>query len=68
MVIIDFWFSHFFFSWCGVGITECFKIFGKQTKLQMIFYDCAGGALSLLGNVQFELQKLIDSYVSICRY
>lgn len=32
----------------------------------MVFCDCAGGALSLLGKVQFELQKLIDSYVSIC--
>lgn len=34
----------------------------------MIFYDFAGGALSLLGKVQLELQKLVDSYVSIFCY
>lgn len=28
------------------------------------FYGCLGGALSLLGKVQLELQKLVDSYVS----
>lgn len=40
--------------------------FVMRIKLTLyIFRGCAEGALSMLGKVQLELQKLVDTYVSI---